>query len=406
MRARSGERNAWELRVFLGRDEHDRIKHKSVTFRGGKRAAEKELTRLAAKYEGTLGPSQAISVRWGESTTINEALEAWSGNGWQDLSPTTVRHYRELWYGHIRKSIGRRTIASLNPYEVERYFRRLKDAGVGFTTVRHIRALLNRACRLARKWSANTLPNPIVDTELPGLVAHPTWGLGTLPRAHGGPSDPGRWRQVRRALRGVRPARGGYRDAPRAKRVRSDGRTSTGRGVRWSWTSPSSLRPGVLRSSLRRRGRAFVHWHSIPAPWRRCRRCGPAKRGLLGCATCVISENGFVFSYEPGAAEPPHPDTMSHMFTKVRKRAGVASDVHLHSLRHFQATVLDSVIPERQKQARLGWSTVHMARHYTDVVAAEDLRAAEHVGRLLEGGESSAGEGVPHAGQRSKAAAS
>ena len=85
-------------------------------------------------------------MRWGESTTINEALEAWSNNGWQDLSPTTVRHYRELWDGHIRKSIGRRTIASLNPYEVERYFRRLKDAGVGFTTVRHIRALLNRAC--------------------------------------------------------------------------------------------------------------------------------------------------------------------------------------------------------------------------------------------------------------------
>src|SRR6202035_3333525 len=50
---------------------------------------------LAAKYEGTLGPSPVISVRWGDSTTINEALEAWSDNGWQDLSPTTVRHYRE-----------------------------------------------------------------------------------------------------------------------------------------------------------------------------------------------------------------------------------------------------------------------------------------------------------------------
>lgn len=57
---------------------------------------------------------------------------------------------------------------------------------------------------------------------------------------------------------------------------------------------------------------------------------------------------------------------MSHTFIKVRRQAGIASDVHLHSLRHFQATILAPVIPERQKQARMGWSTVRMARHYTD----------------------------------------
>jgi hypothetical protein len=45
---------------------------------------------------------------------------------------------------------------------------------------------------------------------------------------------------------------------------------------------------------------------------------------------------------------------------------------------------LDPVISEAQKQARLGWSTVHMARHYTDGVPAEDRRAAEHIGRLLD----------------------
>jgi integrase len=119
------------------------------------------------------------------------------------------------------------------------------------------------------------------------------------------------------------------------------------------------------------------------------------------CETRVAA-HGFVFSYEPEATQPPHPDTMSHMFTKVRKQARVASDVHLHSLRHFQATAIDRIVPERQKQARLGWSTVHMARHYTDVVADEDLRAAEHVGRLLEGVEDGV-EGAPHVGHRSEA---
>jgi integrase len=34
-------------------------------------------------------------------------------------------------------------------------------------TVRQVRAILHRSCRLARKWSGGTLPNPIAGTELP-----------------------------------------------------------------------------------------------------------------------------------------------------------------------------------------------------------------------------------------------
>jgi hypothetical protein len=45
---------------------------------------------------------------------------------------------------------------------------------------------------------------------------------------------------------------------------------------------------------------------------------------------------------------------------------------------------------------------VHMARRYTDVVEGEDLRAAEHVDRLHEGGEEGV-EAEPHVGQRSEA---
>jgi integrase len=89
---------------------------------------------------------------------------------------------------------------------------------------------------------------------------------------------------------------------------------------------------------------------------------------------------------------------MSHTFIKVRRHAGIAADVHLHSLRHFQATILDPVIPESQKQARMGWSTVRMARHYTDGIATEDRRAAEHVARVLDA-TTVEGGATPHVGQ-------
>jgi integrase len=110
------------------------------------------------------------------------------------------------------------------------------------------------------------------------------------------------------------------------------------------------------------------------------------------CETKVVDDS-FVFSFEPGGLIPPHPDGMSHAFARVRKHSDAGGDVHLHSLRHFQATLIDAVVSERQKQARMGWSTTQMARHYTGLVVEEDRRAAEHVRAAL------AGSGDPHDGQ-------
>jgi hypothetical protein len=164
--------DAWELRVFLGRDRRGRVRHMSRTFRGSKRAAERELRNLlvAQDFEPQ-APAEPEVRAWGKTTTINDAIAGWKENGWDDLSPVTVRRYENVWKVHIEKTIGRERIPSLTPYEVERYFRKLKNAGSGRETVRYVRSVLNRACRLARKWSGNELPNPIQDTELP------TWSL-------------------------------------------------------------------------------------------------------------------------------------------------------------------------------------------------------------------------------------
>ena len=50
---------------------------------------------------------------------------------------------------------------------MERYFRDLKAQGLTEASVRQVRVMLHRACRLARKWSGGALANPIADTELP-----------------------------------------------------------------------------------------------------------------------------------------------------------------------------------------------------------------------------------------------
>jgi len=376
--------NVWELRVFLGRDSTGRVRHRQLTFRGSERAAKKELASLVAAQDFLPEvPAEPETTDWNQTTTVNDAIEGWKQNGWEDLRPVTVRRYENVWKVHIEKSIGRRRIATLTPYEVERYFRQLKSAGCGRETVRYVRSVLNRACRLARKWSNSTLPNPIADTELP------SWNIDERAKPVRSPSVPEVQRLLAKAIE-LDP-----RFATCLRVIAATGmRRSEACALRWSdfdWKKRTivideavvageggaTVKTPKTRASIRTIAldQGTIEWLD--------KRRSEQERLAVDSGT-VVGPASFVFSAEPGGAIPPHPDSISHAFAKSRQAAKLPKDIHLHSLRHFQATSLDAVIPERQKQARLGWSTVHMARHYTDAVSAEDERAAEHIGTLLD----------------------
>ena len=271
---------------------------------------------------------------------------------------------------------------STGPYDLERYFRQLKADGAGRETVRYVRSVLHRACKLARKWSGNMLPNPVTDTELPSL------GRAELP-------DPVRAPTVEEVLAVLRAA-GSLDIRYRAALViiaATGMRRGEACGLRWSDADLAGATLSIDESVI-----AAVNGAASKAPKTRAsiRRVAvdaatvgvletlrAAQVELTRVAEVPLAESAFVVSMETGGAVPMHPDTLTKAFAKARRSAGVAPDIHLHSLRHFQATTLDSVISERQKQSRLGWSTVHMARHYTDAVGEEDRRAAEHIGRVL-----------------------
>ena len=377
--------DAWELRVFLGRDSRGRVRHKSQIFRGSQRAAEKELARLVITQdvEPEVPPEEA-SRSWGPQTTVNDAIEGWQLNGWDDLSPVTSQRYESVWRVHIEGTIGRERIATLQPYAVERYFRDLKDNGAGRETVRYVRSVLNRACRLARKWSGNLLPNPIADTEMP------TWGLENTSEPVRAPTS----QEVRDLLLSAKAL-----DPRYAACLRVVAATGVRRGeacaLRWSDIDWVASQLTIDESVISSKGGAAIKSPKTRASIRRLavdagtlselEDLKVEQQRLAVDAGVMLPESGFMFSADPGGATPPYPDTVTRAFTKARVAAGLPAELHLHSLRHFQATSLDVVVPERQKQARLGWATVHMARHYTDSISSEDRRAAEHIGELLDG---------------------
>lgn len=377
--------NTWELRVFVGRDSNNRIRHRSQFFRGTKRAAEKQLARLVLEQDlnPEVVPDEA-SRPWGPTTTINDAISGWKANGWDDLSPVTARRYESVWQVHIHDTIGKKRIASLSPYDVEKYLRQLKANGAGRETVRYVRSVLHRACRLARKWSGNQLHNPVTDTEIP------SWGLEDMPAPVRAPTA----EEVLALIGTAVTLDGRYSVALRV--VAATGmRRGEACALRWSDIDWEAATLTIDESVISADGGAVIKSPKTRASIRQVavdegtmlalRKLRSEQEDLAALGDVTVADDGFVFSAEPDGQLPPYPDTLSRAFLKARLAAKLPADLHLHSLRHFQATSLDAVIPERQKQARLGWATAHMARHYTDALSEEDRRAADHMGNLLDG---------------------
>lgn len=381
---REKQPGVWELRVFLGRDGKGRVRQMSRTFRGPKRAAQRELARLVASVADQPRPEPSGSaLEWGDSTTINDAIRGWQLNGWDDLSPNTTRRYSSLWRVHVRDTIGRRRIAELGPYEVEQWLRQLKRAGLGESSVYQARAMLHRACRLARKWSNNRLANPVADTEMPEWsydderdeVRSPTVG------------------EVRALLEGARAWDSRFGTYVRVVAATGARRAEVA-ALRWDdvdWEGGSvRIDEGAVvvdggTAIKRPKTKKSVRVVAVDAKTLgELRELLAAQQALGEACEAAVGPRSFVFGVDPSATTPPYLDTFSSVFGKVRKKVGVSGDVHLHSLRHFQSTQLDSVISEAQKQARMGWTTVQMARHYTDSVTEEDRRAATHIAGVLD----------------------
>ncbi|MHB8438236.1 MAG: tyrosine-type recombinase/integrase [Acidimicrobiales bacterium] len=402
-----GASNGWELRVYIGRSSKGRVRHRSKRFYGSRRAAEKELARLVTEHEQAPAPVPEAPAQWGSTTTVNDAIEGWKANGWNDLSPKTVQDYEWVWRLHIADSIGKKRIATLSTFEVESFYRQLKDNGVGKHTVRLVKVVVSRACRLASKWSVGTLPNPAAEAELP------RWKGAARPK----PRAPTR-EEAGRML--VHAERQDIRLAVFLRLVAATGaRRGEVCGVRWSdldWEN-SVVRidenvvaaAGGARTKEPKTLQSVRTAHLDADTVKAMRELYKAQVRLARVAEVPLGSEAFVFSFDAGGATPPHPDTITKHFAAVRKQANVPDDVQpIHGWRHFQATELDGVISERQKQHRLGWSTTHpaMSRHYTDAVDEEDRRAATHIQTVLRAAQDAAGSpgsGSPPARKRSTA---
>lgn len=154
---------AWELKFDVRSDTGER-KTRYVTFRGGKREAQKKLTELLDQVNkgSFIDPSK---------TTLAEFLDRWEGWAATQVSAKTLERYKELLRHHVRPRVGARSIQKLRTVDFAELYGALQapkpdGAGLAPRTVGHVHRLLHRVFGHAVKWSVIG-SNPITAADPP-----------------------------------------------------------------------------------------------------------------------------------------------------------------------------------------------------------------------------------------------
>ena len=154
---RRGERS-WELKFDAGRDPASGKRQiKYVSFKGSKREAQFELTRLMAAHSkgDYIDPAK---------TTLSEFLDRWLRD-WAaiNVGAKTLERYKELTSGHVQPHIGAMPIQKLQPVHLaELYAKLLREGnrqrgkptttGLSPRTVGHVHRAIHKALKVAVEW--------------------------------------------------------------------------------------------------------------------------------------------------------------------------------------------------------------------------------------------------------------
>ncbi|HEY5439592.1 MAG TPA: Arm DNA-binding domain-containing protein, partial [Acidimicrobiales bacterium] len=136
----------WEVRFETGRDPlTGRRRQKSRSIRGSKREAQQALNALVVEADA--------GAYVGTSTTFEQLCRQWLNLTENNLSPTTLRTYRNLLERRIFPAIGNKLAHNIRTVDLDRLYLSLaNEVGLAPATVRQIHAIIRRALRQGVRW--------------------------------------------------------------------------------------------------------------------------------------------------------------------------------------------------------------------------------------------------------------
>ncbi|MFI5035021.1 MAG: tyrosine-type recombinase/integrase [Acidimicrobiales bacterium] len=366
----------WQVRFEAGRDPlTGRRRQSSRNVHGSKRQAQQALNALVAAAQagrsvGTLGTFGQLSTRWLAHVE-------------HDLSPTTLRRYKNLLSKRILPALGDRPVSSIQAMDLDDLYQGLaRRVGLSSATIRQAHAIIRRAMRQAVLWSWIST-NPAANATPPRLT-----------KSDLSPPDPD---QIGELLRAAND-----RDPEFARFLHIAATTGARRGelcaLRWSNLEVKAGTLTIERSVVEVRGGLLekdtkthanrrialdddtlaVFDEQYDFAWERA--------SLIGQSP---NHDAFVFSREPDGSTPWTPDSVTKRFAIVREELGY-DNMRLHDLRHFAATRLIAAgVPVRTVSGRLGHANPSTTLSvYSHFVEASDQEAASVVGKLVSSSKS------------------
>jgi integrase len=360
--------------VHRPRSLNGRRQYLTKTFRGPKRAAERELAAIVSGAQAS-APTAAM--------TVGQVLEQWLEHAGPGLSPSTVATTRVVIDAHLLPHIGATPLRKLTPAKVDALYRLLRKQGgrngkpLSATTVQRAHNVLHRAMVQAVRWG--WLPvNPVANASPPRRAS-----------VEIRPPSPDEVLRIVAAAEAVNPALAVYLLVAAA----TGARRSEVVALRWS---DVDLDAGVVVIG---RGvvlgvDGLVEKDTKTHAARRIALDGGTTRVLRAhrkIAEDVAEECGvdrpasaFVFAGSADGSTSWRPDYVSQTFARVASKADLPH-VRLHDLRHFVATrLLANGVDVRTVAGRLGHKSANVTLTvYAAFLPEADRDAADVLGRLL-----------------------
>jgi integrase len=321
--------------------------------------------KLLSAQKDLAGGIQPGSTR----LTVGKYLDEWLAAVASKVRPSTHRRYAQIVKHQLQPHLGRVSLSTLAPDDVEHMLLALSEARLSPRTAIHARSVLRTALRRAHKY---------------GLVARNAAALADPPHvAHRevGSLAPGQIKQLLAVL-DHDPMR-----APIVLALASGLRSGEIRGLQWRdvyWDGATV----AVRRTVQRIDGAFVVMEPKTA---RSRRTLPLPLIALNAlrlhrelADEMPISSPYVFSQANG--QPLHATTLWRAFQRALHAAGLPP-MPFHALRHTAASLLLAEgIQPRVVMELLGHSTIRLTMDtYSHVMPALERDAADRMDRVLSG---------------------
>jgi integrase len=371
------EPNYWEVRAYAGRDATT-SKHRYVsrTVKGGKRDAQRLLTKLTAELDSH-GPTTRNTV----SELLTAHVDHLEARGRQ---ARTVEGYRTIVRGvNADPTLGKTPLDRVTVKTIDDYYNRLSHRGLAPGSILRYHSLLRSAYKQAMAWGW-TATNPIQ------LATPPS-----VPRVGRKIATP---EIVSQLLEETRQSRNPENHI--AFRLLAATGARRGEMCALRWTSVDFDRSRIeIRSAMSQLASGEVRekdpkTHQIREVGIDQNTLGLLREHLerqrdiaieLGT---VLREDAFVladFTIDPTGRVSIQPNRLTQAWRRVRERVPGAENMRLHDLRHWYAsTQLDAGEPLPAVAARIGDHVETLAKVYAHKGHRGDHEAAEHLSTLLD----------------------